>query len=206
MSKRALSVTREETSRSGTRRSSATADMAEESAVRGCMVIKPWGYGIWERMQRRARRADQGHRPRQLLLPAVHPDELHRQGGRARRRLRQGDGGRHAPSPEERRRQADARSRGQARGAADRAADLRDDHRRRVPALDPVLSRPAAAHQPVGQRRALGDAHAAVPAHRRVPLAGGPYRARRPRRRDGRDAARCSRCTASSPRTCWRCR
>lgn len=30
----------------------AAADMAENSAVRGCMVIKPWGYGIWERMQR----------------------------------------------------------------------------------------------------------------------------------------------------------
>jgi prolyl-tRNA synthetase len=25
--------------------------MAEESGVRGCMVIKPWGYGIWERIQ-----------------------------------------------------------------------------------------------------------------------------------------------------------
>ena len=28
------------------------ADLAEESGVRGCMVIKPWGYGIWERLQR----------------------------------------------------------------------------------------------------------------------------------------------------------
>jgi prolyl-tRNA synthetase len=27
------------------------ADLAENSAVRGCMVIKPYGYGIWERMQ-----------------------------------------------------------------------------------------------------------------------------------------------------------
>jgi prolyl-tRNA synthetase len=27
------------------------AGMAEESGVRGCMVIKPWGWGIWERMQ-----------------------------------------------------------------------------------------------------------------------------------------------------------
>ncbi|MFD2597606.1 proline--tRNA ligase [Sphingobacterium corticis] len=27
------------------------ADLAEHSAVRGCMVIKPYGYGIWERMQ-----------------------------------------------------------------------------------------------------------------------------------------------------------
>jgi prolyl-tRNA synthetase len=28
------------------------ADLAEHSPVRGCMVIKPWGYGIWENMQR----------------------------------------------------------------------------------------------------------------------------------------------------------
>lgn len=27
------------------------ADLAEISPVRGCMVIKPWGYGIWERLQ-----------------------------------------------------------------------------------------------------------------------------------------------------------
>lgn len=30
----------------------AQAEMAEESGVRGCMVIKPWGYGIWERIQK----------------------------------------------------------------------------------------------------------------------------------------------------------
>ncbi len=29
------------------------ADLAENSDVRGCMVIKPWGYGIWEQMQGR---------------------------------------------------------------------------------------------------------------------------------------------------------
>jgi len=28
------------------------AELAENSAVRGCMVIKPWGYGIWENIQR----------------------------------------------------------------------------------------------------------------------------------------------------------
>ena len=27
------------------------ADLAENSEVRGCMVIKPWGYALWERMQ-----------------------------------------------------------------------------------------------------------------------------------------------------------
>lgn len=28
------------------------ADLAEVSPVRGCMIIKPWGYGIWENIQR----------------------------------------------------------------------------------------------------------------------------------------------------------
>jgi len=28
------------------------ADLAENSEVRGCMVIKPWGYGLWENIQR----------------------------------------------------------------------------------------------------------------------------------------------------------
>ena len=30
-----------------------SADLAENSDVRGCMVIKPWGYAIWENIQRR---------------------------------------------------------------------------------------------------------------------------------------------------------
>src|ERR1700693_178640 len=29
------------------------ADLAENSDVRGCMVIKPWGFGIWENIQRK---------------------------------------------------------------------------------------------------------------------------------------------------------
>ena len=29
------------------------ADLAENSDVRGCMVIKPWGYAIWENIQRK---------------------------------------------------------------------------------------------------------------------------------------------------------
>ena len=27
-------------------------DMAERSPVRGCMVIKPWGYSLWENIVR----------------------------------------------------------------------------------------------------------------------------------------------------------
>lgn len=39
------------------------ADMAENSPVRGCMVIKPWGYGIWENIQRQldAKIKETGH-------------------------------------------------------------------------------------------------------------------------------------------------
>ena len=56
--------------------------------------------------------------------------------------------------------------------------------------VDPVLPRPAAADQPVGQRRPLGDAHAPVPAHRpsssgrraTPPTPPPTRRARRPRR------------------------
>ncbi len=39
------------------------ADLAENSPVRGCMVIKPWGYGIWENIQQGLDRMfkDTGH-------------------------------------------------------------------------------------------------------------------------------------------------
>jgi len=30
----------------------AAGDLAENSDVRGCMIIKPWGYGLWEQIQR----------------------------------------------------------------------------------------------------------------------------------------------------------
>ena len=48
----ALSVKREDDFAAWYQAVIAEAEMAEESGVRGCMVIRPWGYGIWERMQR----------------------------------------------------------------------------------------------------------------------------------------------------------
>ena len=52
MIKRALPVTREQDFAAWYQAVIAEADLAEESGVRGCMVIRPWGYGIWERIQR----------------------------------------------------------------------------------------------------------------------------------------------------------
>ena len=47
----ALSVTRSADFAAWYQEVIAEAEMAEESGVRGCMVIRPWGYGIWERIQ-----------------------------------------------------------------------------------------------------------------------------------------------------------
>ncbi len=52
MIKHALPVTRQADFAQWYQAVIAEADMAEESGVRGCMVIRPWGYGIWERIQR----------------------------------------------------------------------------------------------------------------------------------------------------------
>ncbi|MBI5273719.1 MAG: proline--tRNA ligase [Chlamydiales bacterium] len=52
MSKRsAISPTRAEDYSSWYQEVIKAADLAEHSPVRGCMVIKPWGYGIWENIR-----------------------------------------------------------------------------------------------------------------------------------------------------------
>ena len=48
----AISPTREENFPEWYQQVIKASDMAENSSVRGCMVIKPWGYGIWEKVQR----------------------------------------------------------------------------------------------------------------------------------------------------------
>ena len=52
MIKHALPVTREQDFAAWYQAVIAEGDLAEESGVRGCMVIRPWGWGIWERIQR----------------------------------------------------------------------------------------------------------------------------------------------------------
>lgn len=51
MSKRALSVSREQSFPEWYQTVVRDGDMAETSPVRGCMIIKPWGWGVWERIQ-----------------------------------------------------------------------------------------------------------------------------------------------------------
>ncbi|GAB4227045.1 MAG: proline--tRNA ligase [Chlamydiales bacterium] len=51
MKQHAISPTREEDFPEWYQQVLKAADLAENSPVRGCMVIKPWGYAIWENMQ-----------------------------------------------------------------------------------------------------------------------------------------------------------
>ena len=50
--KTAITPTREENYPEWYQQVVKAADLAENSPVRGCMVIKPWGYAIWENIQR----------------------------------------------------------------------------------------------------------------------------------------------------------
>ena len=101
---------RARTTPSGTSTSSSEAGLAENSDVRGCMVIKPHGYAIWEKMQRDLddRFKDTGHV--NAYFPLFIPSRFLAQGGPARRGLRQGMRRRHALPAARDGRQAGSRS------------------------------------------------------------------------------------------------
>ncbi len=50
--KTAITPTREENYPEWYQQVIRAADMAQNSPVRGCMVIKPWGWAIWENIQK----------------------------------------------------------------------------------------------------------------------------------------------------------
>ena len=159
----------------------------------------------------------QSHRPQKRLLSAAHPLELPRQGSEPRGGIRHGVRRRHAlgaQSGDFARRQDAARGQESARRAVRHSADQRDDHRALLRQVDPEPPRLAHAHQPMGQRHALGDADAPFLAHQRVSLARGAHRARDARRsargsaphaqrlcRRRRKRARQSRSSAAKRRT-----
>ena len=114
------------------------AELADYSPVRGCMVIRPNGYAIWEQMQRALDQMfkDTGHQ--NAYFPLFIPQSFLAREAEHVEGFAPGDGGRHPW-----RRQG-------AGGAAGRPADLGDHHLRDVREVDPELPRAAAADQPVG--------------------------------------------------------
>ena len=123
------------------------AELADYAPVRGCMVIRPYGYALWENIHDALDRRfkETGHVnayfPMFIPMSFFEKEAEHVEG--------------FAPELAV----VTHRRRREAGGAARRPADLRDDHRPHVRAVDQELPRPPDADQPVGERRPMGDAH-----------------------------------------------
>ena len=166
------------------------AGLAENSAVRGCMVIKPYGYAIWEKMHDALDKMfkDTGHQNAYfpLFIPkSFFSKEAHHVEGFAKEcavvthyRLKNDPEGKGVVVD------PDAKLEEELIVRPTSETIIWNTYKNWIQSYRdlPILS------QPVGERRALGDAYAPVPAYRRVPVAGGPYGACHARggRRGGR--------------------
>ncbi len=76
------------------------AELADYSPVRGCMVIRPYGYRLWELMRDRLdlRFKETGHQ--NAYFPSFHPAKLSRARSGTCGRVRQGSS-HHYPHPAE---------------------------------------------------------------------------------------------------------
>ena len=160
------------------------AELADYSPVRGCMVIRPDGYGIWERMQRALDDMFKATGHQNAYFPLLIPESFlkkeaeHVEGFAPEAAVVTHGGGKKLEEPLVIRPTSETIIYSM---FAKWVQSYRD-----LPLLD----------QPVGERRALGDAHAPVPAHAGVPLAGrahGARDARRGRRRSAPNARRVPR-------------
>ena len=139
------------------------ADLADYGPVKGCMIIKPYGYAVWEHMQRDMDRRikETGHVNAYfpLLVPKsfLEKEKEHVEGFSPECAWVTIGGGEELEEP------LAIRPTSEAMICSMYAKWVQ------------LLARPPDPHQPVGQRRALGEGDAALPAHHRVPLAGGPH-------------------------------
>ncbi|MBN1654258.1 MAG: proline--tRNA ligase, partial [Deltaproteobacteria bacterium] len=71
--KNAISPTRSENYPEWYQQVIRASDLAEQSPVRGCMVIKPWGYALWENIQRELDRKFKATGHRNAYFPLLIP-------------------------------------------------------------------------------------------------------------------------------------
>ena len=149
--------------------------LVDYGPVKGTMVIRPYGYAIWENIQREMDKRFKGDGHRKCLFPAAHSHELHDKEAEHVEGF----------APVGRRRHPC----GSGRSSPSRFASV--PRRRPSSAVcTPSGSSPIAifpSHEPVGERHALGKDHASLPAYERVPLAGGVIPSMPPRRRQWRE-------------------
>ena len=170
------------------------AELADYSPVKGCMVIRPYGYAIWELLQRALDDKLKATGHVNAYFPLFIPESL------LLKEAEHVEG--FAP---------------QVAWVTHGGTEKLEERLAIRPTSEVIFGTMYAkwiqswrdlprADQPVGQRRALGEGDAAVPAHHRVPLAGRPHRARDRGRGARRDAEDPRRSTRTSPRTRSACR
>ena len=170
------------------------AELADYSPVRGCIVFRPDGFAIWEALRDELDKRIKKTGARNAYFPLFIPQSFlqkeaqHVEGFAPELAVVTHGGGKELEEPLIVR------------------PDLRDDHQPYVRAVDQIASRLADDGQSMVQRRAMGDAHALVPAHRGVSLAGGAHGARHGARKRKAKRSGCSKCIASSSRSSWRFR
>ena len=105
--------------------------LVDYAPVRGCMIMRPYGYAIWERIREEMDKRFKATGHENVYMPMLIPESL---------LLKEAE---------------------------------------HVEGFAPV--------QPVVLRDALGKEHPSLPAHQRIPVAGGPYHPRHRRGSAGRD-------------------
>ncbi len=169
------------------------AELADYAPVRGCMIVRPYGWALWENitaaLDSRFKATGHVNAAFPLLIPRsfIEKEKSHVAGFSPELAVVTHGGGE------------------EARRAAGDPPHVGNDHRPRLREVDSVLPRLARADQSVEQRGALGTAHQAFPAHARIFLAGGPHRPRHRRRsrsRNAPDARRLHRFRREAKRPC----
>src|SRR5580704_5868037 len=143
----------------------AKAQLVDRGPVKGTMVIRPYGYRLWELLQSELDRRikDTGHD--NAYFPLLIPESY------LRREAQHVDG--FAPELA-----VVTHAGGKEGRASCHPADVRDHRRRDDGQVDLLLSRPASASEPVVKRRPLGAQAPNVPQNDRVPMARRPHGAR----------------------------
>ncbi len=188
IAKTAISPTRQEDYPEWYQQVVKAADLAEQSPVRGCMVIKPWGYGIWENLQRVLDRKikETGHVnayfPLFIPLSFFEREAEHVEGFAkecavvTHHRLEpDGKGGLKPAGPLE-----------EPLVVRPTSETIIGETYAKWGSVVPRLAHP---DQPMGKRCPLGNASACFSPNGRVPLARGAHRPRDCGRSDGRDAS-----------------
>ena len=138
------------------------AELVDYSGVRGCMVIRPYGYAIWENIQKDldARFKALGHE--NVYMPMFIPESL----------LQKEKDHVEGFAPE-----CAIVTIGGQNQLSERLIVRPTSVLRALQEYYPVLPRPAQAVQPVVQCGTLGKDHPPLPADIRVPVAGGTHHA-----------------------------